>query len=298
MVKNYKKKRKTKKIRRKSKRIKRKTRMKRRNHTKLIGGDRVRTYFVIGSLSNDAEDELHKIIEMDYSDVINVVFILENGSTFTPKDIGRPGKHEIIESDILKYNIDSKKNIDIDIKAHKFMITSQPPEDKIEMGILSSGPDGVKIRELFSTSNSIIIINGYVKKRGVQKKGLDELDPDRLSKCYKYDENLFLECISQIIPLIIENKDKINNIFTQIVNTQGVHQTFANINRPFYYYFITNLYNTGYTLSKTERDFVEIYLTELDSYEGENDDGPEDWSMRPEFLRRYQKCLRDLILNL
>jgi hypothetical protein len=137
-----------------------------------------------------------------------------------------------------------------------------------------------------------------VKKRGAQMKDLDELDTDRLSKCYKYDENLFLERISQIIPLIIENKDKINNIFTQIVNTQGVHQTFADINRPFYYYFITNLYNTGYTLSKTERDFVEIYLTELDSYEGENDDGPEDWSMRPEFLRRYQRCLRDLILNL
>ena len=304
MVQNYKKKRKTKRIRRKTNRIKRKTQGKRRNHNKLIGGMErdpkpKRTYLVIGDLSTGAQKELHKIIGMDYNKDfdVSVVFIIEN-EDYTPKDISG-ASIEIIITGILNYDPTNMKNIDINIKAHKFMITSQPPEDKIEMGILSSGPDGVKIRELFSTSNSIIIINGYVSKRisPTLISNLRKTDPYRLVKCYKYDENLFLECIPQFIPLIIGHKRKIHSIYTQIISGSGGHQQFAKLNLPFYYYFITNLYNTGYTLSVEEEEFVEIYLTELDSYEGENDDGPEDWSKRPEFLQKYQQCLRDIILN-
>ena len=312
MVKNYKKKRKTKKIRRKTKRIKRKTQRGVRNHKKLIGGKPKRTYLVIGSLSNDAGNELRDgiIKSMCYENNsfdVSVVFILEKESEFTPKDISNVTKDirnvtiSIIKTDILNYDFTSEKGIEINLKAHKFMITSQPPEDKIEMGTLSRDSDGVAIEELFSTSNSIIIINGFVCKITIPTliSILRDADPDRLAKCYKDDNNLFLECIPQFIPLIIGHKRKIHSIYTQIINASGGgHQQFAKLNLPFYYYFITNLYNTGYTLSEKEEEFVEIYLTELDSYEGENDDGPEDWSKRPEFLQKYQKCLRDIILNL
>lgn len=293
MVKNYKKKRKTKKIKRKTKRIKRKTQRCVRNHTKLIGGSGVahkprRTYLVIGSLSIDAENELHEIIDMDYYNKdfdVSVVFILEQKSKFKPKDISNVTK-STINTNILNYDSTNKKNIEIDIKADKFMITSQPPEDKIEMGTLSSGPDGVKIRELFSTSNSIIIINGYVKKRGDINEGLYELKSGyRFKKCYKKDENLFLERIPQIIPLIISHKGKIHSIYTQIINDSGGgHQQFAKLNLPFYYYFITKLYNTGYTLSETEGEYTTAYLTELVEESGTG--------------VLYQHCLRDLILNL
>ena len=145
-----------------------------------------------------------------------------------------------------------------------------------------------EIEELFSTPDSIIIINGFVCKRTSPTliSSLSDTDPDRLDKCYKHDENLFLECVSQIIPLIIIHKEKIHSIYTQIISESGGHQQFAKLNLTFYYYFITNLYNTGYTLSKKERDFVEIYLTELDSFGWR---GERVW---------YQKCLRDIILNL
>lgn len=296
MIKNYKKKRKTKRI--KTKRIKRKTQRGRRNHKKLIGGELKRTYLVIGSLSNDAEDELRdgiiKSMGHENNDFdVNVVFILEKESKFTPKDISNV-TISIIKTDILNYDFTSEKGTEIDIKAHKFMITSQPPASKIDPETLSRSPDGVAIEKLFSTSNSIIIINCFVCKRtspslisNLRDTDPDRLDTDRLDICYKRDENLFLECVHQIIPLIIRHKGKIHGIYTQII-VGDRHQQFAKLNLPFYYYFITNLYNTGYTLSVIEKEFVEIYLTELDSYRGER--GTEKvW---------YQKCLRDLILNL
>ena len=297
MVKNYKKNRKTKKIRRKTKRIKRKTQRGARNHKKLIGGmERAqkpkRTYLVIGSLSNDAENELHKIIEsMDNENNsfdVSLVFILERASKFTPKepeDIINV-TISIIKTDILNYVSKSSKNIEINLEAQKFMISSTPPEAKIEMETLEMK----EIEELFSTSDSIIIINSFVfkEKSATLVSSLREAYPDRLDQCYKYDENLFLECIPQIIPLIIGHKGKIYSIYTQIIGGDGGHQQFAKLDLIFYYYFITNLYNTGYTLSEEEKEFVEIYLTQYDSFGGRR--GAERvW---------YQKCLRDIILNL